>query len=168
MKYTEIYNDFIRNFNGKDKFMFNAYYSGANISGIAKSRGETRYITEEKAKKMMDDLVNLCRENNILPPGYKDKSSPNFLANQRREEVEAEKRVFQENQKIEKAFDLKREERDKSYAKNFGEEALAEAKVALAEAKVAKVREFEEKALAEAKVALAEAKEALARLRGKN
>ncbi len=124
--------DFIRNYKKKNQFMFNAYYSGANILGISRSRGETRYITEVKIKNMMEDLLDLCGKNNILPPGYKDKKYPNFLANQRREGVEAEKKIFQEKKEKEKASNYIREERDKSLANRLGEKALREAKEALA------------------------------------
>lgn len=131
-KYNEIFNDFIRNYKKRDQFMFNAYYSGANILSISRSRGETRYITEVKIKNMMEDLLDLCGKNNILPPGYKDKKYPNFLANQRREGVEAEKKIFQEKKEKEKASNYIREERDKSLANRLGEKALREAKEALA------------------------------------
>ena len=130
-KYKEIFKSFTKNLDDKDKLMFNAFYNGANISGIAKLRGESRYIAEVKVNNMMEDLLNVCRENNILPPGYKDETSPNFLANQRREDEAAQKRIFEKQKEKAKASNLIKEKRDKSFARKFGEKALAQAKAAL-------------------------------------
>ncbi len=107
----------------------------------------------------MNDLLNLFSENNILPPGYKDESSSNFLANQKREDEKVKKRFFEEKQEKEKESKRIKEERDKSYPP----EIVAKAKAADEDKQKTKTKEEKENEISELQnavdAAVAKAKE---------
>jgi hypothetical protein len=159
-KYKEILKGFFGNLEEEDNLIFkNYYFTRAKILGIARSRGKTRYFVVGKIKNMMNDLLNLFSENNILPPGYKDESSSNFLANQKREDEKVKKRFFEEKQEKEKESKRIKEERDKSYPP----EIVAKAKAADEDKQKTKTKEEKENEISELQnavdAAVAKAKE---------